>query len=65
MNLKNQIIEYIENTQYKEASHLLEEYKDSFGIDDFYYLAVSDILLGNQEYEEVLDLMAEAISVGY
>lgn len=63
--LENQIIDLIDQHEYEDAYDLIQEYLDQFGDTEFYYFALSDVLLSMEQYEETVDLMLEALNSGY
>lgn len=65
MNLKDMIIESIESNDFELATEHLEDYHQVYGMDDFYYLAQTDILLGTEAYHEVIQTIHDAFEDGY
>lgn len=58
---QNEIITLLEMAEVNEAAGLLEAYKNTFGVDSFYYLAHSDVLLQMDAYDEIMEEMQEAV----
>nr|WP_304968623.1 hypothetical protein [uncultured Dubosiella sp.] len=65
MTLQDEIIDAIQNNELDDAFHKIQEYEQSYGHDDFYYLSLSDLLLFQGMYEDVLILMEDAKNNGY
>lgn len=62
--LQDLIIEQIENDDLEIAKENIQEYRFKYGVDEFYYMALSDILLFNEDYENIIDLMNHALEDG-
>lgn len=62
--MQDLIIEQIENDDLENAEHSIQEYCFEYGKDEFYYMASSDVLLANEEYDYVIELMNDALEDG-
>lgn len=63
--LQNSIIDCIDLEDYDGALNHLSEYEERFEEDLFYYLSLSDVLLAMDVFEDVIDLMTEAMDHGF
>lgn len=62
--MQDLIIEQIESDDFENAEKSIEEYCFEYGTDEFYYMASSDVLLANEEYDYVIDIMNAALEDG-
>ncbi len=62
--MQDLIIEQIENDDLENAGQSIKEYCFQYGKDEFYYMASSDVLLANEEYDYVIELMNDALEDG-
>lgn len=63
--LENLIVDYLDQNQLDEAFEQLEIYENTYGSDYFFYMALSDALMQSELYEDVLDVMDDAIESGF
>lgn len=63
--LQGKIVSLIEQDQHEQALEYLDQYLNKYGKDDFYYLAISDVLYGMELYDQVIDMMHQCMDAGY
>lgn len=63
--LENLIVDTLDHNLVDEAFEHLETYENTYGPDYFFYMALSDALMQSGLYEDVLDVMDDAIESGF